>query len=358
MAVPTEPALYYIDKLKDLYQNVFLKARKHYLLILDSILNEEVDEDTRYTLEDDNVDEFTKGHLLFMQLFTLVESVKTKASKSMADLLPIKSALGEAFQQLTRTCFLEGQKGYELVQMLLDTNNIFPREKEKVTSNCEGAYENTIGECVDQMEEAVKFFFFLAIEVPDDEIIVPGDTLEAEERVVDEVPEMILSNVVAQEDPGEMVEVAEKMAARVEQIRTYLDKKKAKMKVVSKALVKKIVTAGLRLVGKRRKLFRRKKRALFLATPTPSSKMTKWMVPTLSNHDPNIKKKDVTSQRDVPLLTKYGVETKKDVYKEYKQDLVKIVDDKEVFKEASWHGPECKDEVQLLCVSGGAAAAA
>ena len=86
--------------------------------------------------------------------------------------------------------------------------------------------------------------------------------------------------------------------------------------------------------------------------------MTKWMVPTLSNHDPNIKKKDVTSQRDVPLLTKYGVETKKDVYKEYKQDLVKIVDDKEVFKEASWHGPECKDEVQLLCVSGGAAAAA
>ena len=77
--------------------------------------------------------------------------------------------------------------------------------------------EYTIGESVDQIEEAVEFFFFLAIEVPDNKEIVPGDTLVAEERVVDEVPEMILSTDVAQEDPGEMVEVAEQMAAKVGQ---------------------------------------------------------------------------------------------------------------------------------------------
>ena len=68
----------------------------------------------------------------------------------------------------------------------------------------------------------------------------PGNVLVAEERVVDEVPEMILSTDVAQEDPGELLEVAEQMAAKENVVKNYLNYKKAK-KVNSKALVKKIV---------------------------------------------------------------------------------------------------------------------
>ena len=88
------------------------------------------------------------------------------------------------------------------------------------------------------------------------------------------------------------------------------------------------------------------------------------MVPGLTNHDPG-KQKDVytNAKKDVPVLTKHGVSSKKDVFKvdgwTDKLDIIKIYAAKDVFKEASGQGGECKDEVQLwLCDSGGSKEAA
>ena len=84
----------------------------------------------------------------------------------------------------------------------------------------------------------------------------------------------------------------------------------------------------------------------------------KWMVPGLTNHDPGKQKDVFTNAKDVPLLTKFGVLNKKDVFKVDKWmdelDIIKVYAVKEVFQEASGQGGECEDEVQLwLCDTGG-----
>ena len=208
-------------------------------------------------------------------------------------------------------------------------------------------------------------------------------------------------------------------------------KTKAKMKVF-KSRRKKIVVACVWLAGRRRKRARKvegKKRYLFSVQRAAGrdSKISKWIVPRLSNHDPSLKlnvarhysfrkpskmcggsltkhglktkkcvykeenyakgdganseeggamcnqgslpgsggkQKDVfNNAQDVPLLTKYGVLNKKDVFKRDKWrdelDIIMVYAVQEIFKEATGQGGECKDEVQLwLCDSGGSKEAA
>ena len=54
----------FIDKIQALYQDEYLKTRKQYLSILESLLRDEVD-NVNITFADNNVDEFTVGHSLF-----------------------------------------------------------------------------------------------------------------------------------------------------------------------------------------------------------------------------------------------------------------------------------------------------
>ena len=368
----------FIDKIKALYQEEYLKTRKQYLSILESLLRDEID-DVIITFADNNVEEFTFGHSLFQELFTLTDMMK--ADTSRADLSLLKPAFDAAFQQLEKTCYWDRQMVLQIVLFLKEGNYIGSNEWQRVHDKFDSAYEYTIKRSVVALEWTFKLF------IQELEELEPEVT---HVEVVDEVPEVFQSIEVSQEGTGEMKEVAEqnKVTAVVTKerkvISSHLKRKKAKMKVESKARAKRVAIPGVWLVGRRRQLFlfRRKKRALFFASPAFRTS-SKWMVPSLTNHDP-IKKKDVSNhkrikwmvpgltnhdpskqkdvytnaKKNVPVLTKHGVYSKKDVFKVArwtdKLDIIKFYTVQEVFKEASGHGGECKDEVQLwLCDTGG-----
>ena len=103
-------------------------------------------------------------------------------------------------------------------------------------------------------------------------------------------------------------------------------KRKMHKALTFKPKLKKIVVACVWLVGRRKKLARRKerkKRALFFAQTIKGkdSRVSKWMIPRLSNHCPSFVMKNVflnvqlSSNECGQLLTKHGLQTKKSVYK-------------------------------------------
>ena len=93
----------FIDKIQALYQDEYLKTREQYLAILDSHVRDYIDDDDYIRFTDNNVEEFTWGHELFQELFTLSDMMK--ASKSKADLSLLKPALDAAYHQLEITCY-------------------------------------------------------------------------------------------------------------------------------------------------------------------------------------------------------------------------------------------------------------
>ena len=355
----------FFDKIQATYQDEYLKTRKQYLSILESLLRDEVD-DVNITFADNNVEEFTVGHSLFQELFTLTDMMKADTSK--ADLSPLKPALDAAFQQLENTCYWDRQMVLQIALFLKEGNYVESNEWQRVHDKFDSAYEYTIKRSVVALEWAFRLF----IQELDEKLELEVSLVAEETKVVDEVPKVFQSIEVAQEDPREMKEVAEqtKVSAMVakerKEVRGHLKKKMAKMK--------RVAIAGVWLVGRRRKFFASpafrtssKWMVPSLTNHDPSKqkdvntnhKRIKWMVPGLTNHDPG-KQKDVHTnvKKDVPVLTKHGVYSKKDVFEvdrwKDELDVFKDYAVQEVFKEASGHGGECKDEVQLwLCDSGG-----
>ena len=173
----------FIDKIQATYQDEYLKTRKQYLSFLESLLRDEVD-DVDITFADNNVEEFTVGHSLFQELFTLTDMMKADTSK--ADLSPLKPALDAAFQQLENTCYWDRQMVLQIALFLKEGNYVESNEWQRVHDKFNSAYEYTIKRSVVALEWAFRLFI-QELEVADKEELEPEVT---HVEIVGEVPEV------------------------------------------------------------------------------------------------------------------------------------------------------------------------
>ena len=176
-----------------MYQDEYLKTRKQYLSILESLLRDEVD-DVDITFADNNVEEFTVGHSLFQELFTLTDMMKADTSK--ADLIGLKPALDAAFQQFENTCYGDHQMVLQIALFLREGNYFNSDEWQRIHDMFEPIYHHTIRRSYVALDWAFKLFL-QELEVADEEESEPEVSL---------VAEAFQSTVLAKEFSEEMKE--------------------------------------------------------------------------------------------------------------------------------------------------------